>query len=173
MKSSSFDTKNKITSEKNLYETMISLIQQVGTTFVELIKRQGTYLGVVVGNGHTNDSSSAPPRITQLIPGSWAQRSDVLCTGDVIVGVNGLEADTLTREKLRQILDESDRYVWRKLMTLNVIRRKLRIFGCFLIRHKSINSFFILGYNLKLTINFLLLHHLETGNLTCNINYEE
>ena len=131
MKSSSFDTKNKITSEKNLYETMISLIQQVGTTFVELIKRQGTYLGVIVGNGHTNDSSSAPPRITQLIPGSWAQRSDVLCTGDVIVGVNGLEADTLTREKLRQILDESDRYVWRKLMTLNVIRRNLEFLVVF------------------------------------------
>ena len=126
----------------------------------------------MVGNGHTNDSSSAPPRITQLIPGSWAQRSDVLCTGDVIVGVNGLEADTLTREKLRQILDESDRYVWRKLMNLNIIRR-LSIFGCFLKRHNSINSFFILGYNLKSTINFLLLHHLETGNLTCNINYEE
>ena len=78
---------------------------------MELIKRQGTYLGVVVGSGRTNDDSTAPPRITQLIPGSWAQRSDVLCTGDVIVGVNGLEADSLSREKLRQILDESDRYL--------------------------------------------------------------
>ena len=44
-----------------------------------------------------------------MIPGSWAQRSDVLCVGDIIVGVNGMEAEALTKEKLRQILDESDR----------------------------------------------------------------
>ena len=82
----------------------------MGTTFVELIKRQGTYLGVMVGGSNTNDDEdSSAPRITQLIPGSWAQRSDVLCVGDVIVGVNGIDADSLSREKLRQILDESDR----------------------------------------------------------------
>ena len=81
---------------------------QVGTTFVELIKRQGTYLGVVVGTNNSNDETYVP-RITQLIPGSWAQRSDVLCVGDIIVGVNGMEAESLTQEKLRQILDESDR----------------------------------------------------------------
>ena len=82
----------------------------MGTTFVELIKRQGTYLGVMVGGSNTtDDEDSSAPRITQLIPGSWAQRSDVLCVGDVIVGVNGIDADSLSREKLRQILDESDR----------------------------------------------------------------
>ena len=82
----------------------------MGTTFVELIKRQGTYLGVMVGGSNAkNDEDSSAPRITQLIPGSWAQRSDVLCVGDVIVGVNGIDADSLGREKLRQILDESDR----------------------------------------------------------------
>ena len=125
MKSSSFDTRHIISIFRgSWYKKVQSLIQQVGTTFVELIKRQGTYLGVVVGHGHSNDSSSAPPRITQLIPGSWAQRSDVLCTGDVIVGVNGLEADTLTREKLRQILDESDRYVW---IGSNVYRKIYKI----------------------------------------------
>ena len=80
---------------------------QVGTTFVELIKRQGTYLGVVVGTNDSNEETYVP-RITQLIPGSWAKRSDVLCVGDIIVGVNGMEAESLTREKLRQILDESD-----------------------------------------------------------------
>ena len=86
----------------------------MGTTFVELIKRQGTYLGVMVGGSITNnDEDSSAPRITQLIPGSWAQRSDVLCVGDVIVGVNGIDADSLSREKLRQILDESDRLLYR------------------------------------------------------------
>ena len=44
-----------------------------------------------------------------MIPGSWAQRSDVLCVGDRIVGVNGTAAESLSRDRLRQILDESDR----------------------------------------------------------------
>ena len=86
----------------------MNLCSQVGTTFVELIKRQGTYLGVVVADNNTNEESGAP-RITRLIPGSWAQRSDVLCVGDMIVGVNGMEAESLGRDRLRQILDESDR----------------------------------------------------------------
>ena len=86
----------------------MNLCSQVGTTFVELIKRQGTYLGVVVADNKTNEESCAP-RITGLIPGSWAQRSDVLCVGDMIVGVNGMEAESLGRDRLRQILDESDR----------------------------------------------------------------
>ena len=88
---------------------MLNLSSKVGTTFVELIKRQGTYLGVVIGGGGGDDDKSTPPRITQLIPGSWAQRSDVLCIGDVIVGVNGIIADSMTQEQLRQTLDESDR----------------------------------------------------------------
>ncbi len=59
----------------------------MGTTFVELIKRPGTYLGVVV--------SEKEPRIAQLVPGSWAQRSDVLCVGDKICSVNGKSNFTL------------------------------------------------------------------------------
>ncbi len=44
-----------------------------------------------------------------LVPGSWAQRSDVLCVGDVIVSVNGIDASALTQSGLVQTLDESDR----------------------------------------------------------------
>ena len=96
----------------------------MGTTFVELIKRQGTYLGVMVGGSNTNnDEDSSAPRITQLIPGSWAQRSDVLCVGDVIVGVNGIDADSLSRDKLRQILDESDRLLYRLHCTTYLISK--------------------------------------------------
>lgn len=74
---------------------------EMGTTFVELIKRPGTYLGVVVNERDT--------RIAQLVPGSWAQRSDVLCVGDKIVSVNGLAADSLSHEMLARTLDDSDR----------------------------------------------------------------
>jgi len=77
---------------------------EVGTTFVELIKRQGTHLGV-----HVSLNEDKPPKIQELVQGSWAQRSDVLCVGDVIVGVNGVPAADVTRKKLKQILDDSDR----------------------------------------------------------------
>ena len=75
--------------------------QEMGTTFVELIKRPGTYLGVVV--------SDREPKIAQLVPGSWAQRSDVLCVGDRIISVNGLAAESLKHDMLIRTLDESDR----------------------------------------------------------------
>ena len=75
--------------------------QEMGTTFVELIKRPGTYLGVVV--------SDREPKIAQLVPGSWAQRSDVLCVGDRIISVNGLAAESLSHEMLARTLDDSDR----------------------------------------------------------------
>ena len=74
---------------------------ETGTTFVELIKRPGTYLGVVV--------SDREPKIAQLVPGSWAQRSDVLCVGDRIMSVNGMAAESLSQAMLARNMDESDR----------------------------------------------------------------
>ena len=74
---------------------------ETGTTFVELIKRPGTYLGVVV--------SDREPKIAQLVPGSWAQRSDVLCVGDRIMSVNGMAAESLSQAMLSRNMDESDR----------------------------------------------------------------
>lgn len=73
----------------------------MGTTFVELIKRPGTYLGVVVNEREA--------KIAQLVPGSWAQRSDVLCVGDRIVSVNGIAAESLSHDMLARTLDDSDR----------------------------------------------------------------
>ena len=49
------------------------------------------------------------PKIAQLVPGSWAQRSDVLCVGDRIMSVNGMAADSLSHSMLARNLDESDR----------------------------------------------------------------
>ena len=65
-------------------------------------KLKGSHLGVVV----TEESAGGrggPPKIQDLIPGSWAQRSDVLCVGDVIVGVNGVQASSVSRQRLRQV----------------------------------------------------------------------
>ena len=42
-----------------------------GTTFVELIKRSGSHLGVIVTGGK---DTGLKPRVADLVPGSWAQR---------------------------------------------------------------------------------------------------
>ena len=76
-------------------------MHEMGTTFVELIKRPGTYLGVVVYDREA--------KIAQLVPGSWAQRSDVLCVGDRIISVNGMAAESLSHDMLARTLDDSDR----------------------------------------------------------------
>ncbi|CAB4068881.1 GRIP [Lepeophtheirus salmonis] len=81
-------------------------LQSSGLTFVELIKRPGTHLGVIVSGGI---DTGLTPKIVDLIPGSWAQRSDVLCIGDVIVSVNGISTETMTQKDLVKTLDVSDR----------------------------------------------------------------
>ncbi len=78
-----------------------------GTTFVELIKRPGTKLGVSV-SGSLSETGSAP-EICGLTVGSWAQRSDVLCLGDQVVGVNGADATNMTEAQLALALDGADR----------------------------------------------------------------
>ena len=65
-----------------------------GTTFVELIKRPGTHLGVIVTGGR---DTGLKPRIADLVPGSWAQRSDVLCVGDWLLGLNGSDCSLMTQ----------------------------------------------------------------------------
>ena len=53
--------------------------------------------------------SDREPKIAQLVPGSWAQRSDVLCVGDRIMSVNGMAAESLSQAMLARNMDESDR----------------------------------------------------------------
>ena len=72
---------------------------QTGTTFVELIKRSGSHLGVVVTGG---SDTGLRPRVADLVAGSWAQRSNVLCVGDLLVGLNGAECG---RGALTQVTD--------------------------------------------------------------------
>ena len=78
-----------------------------GTTFVELIKRKGTKLGVIVSGSVVDHGLE--PRIAELSAGSWAQRSDVLCVGDIVVSINGVSTATMTQKMLSQTFDKSDR----------------------------------------------------------------
>ena len=69
--------------------------------------RPGTKLGVTVSG--SLPETGLEPRVSGLHPGSWAQRSDVLCAGDVVVGVNGADASVMTQAQLEQALDGADR----------------------------------------------------------------
>ena len=77
-----------------------------GTTFVELIKRPGTHLGVIVTGGR---DTGLKPRIADLVLGSWAQRSDVLCVGDWILGLNGSDCTNMTQHEIVHKLDTADK----------------------------------------------------------------
>jgi hypothetical protein len=77
-----------------------------GTTFVELIKRSGSHLGVIVTGGK---DTGLRPRVADLVPGSWAQRSDVLCVGDLLLGLNGTDCSGLTQHQIVQALDTADK----------------------------------------------------------------
>ena len=77
-----------------------------GTTFVELIKRPGTHLGVIVTGGR---DTGLKPRIADLVAGSWAQRSDVLCVGDLLLGLNGADCGLMTQHEIVHKLDTADK----------------------------------------------------------------
>ena len=74
---------------------------------MELIKRHGTRLGITVSGSLVDHG--VEPRISELSAGSWAQRSDVLCVGDVVVSINGVSTATMTQMDLNRTLDQSDR----------------------------------------------------------------
>lgn len=99
-----------------------------GTTFVELIKRQGTRLGVKVQGSlvdkgkraafaaqtikkrsvsshkwFVNVNAGLEPRIAELVDGSWAQRSDVLCVGDSVISINGASTAAMTQGDIVQV----------------------------------------------------------------------
>ena len=49
------------------------------------------------------------PDTAELVPGTWAQRCDVLRAGDVVVGINGVSTATMTQRDIAQLLERSDR----------------------------------------------------------------
>ena len=71
-----------------------------GTTFVELIKRHGTHLGVIVTGGQ---DTGLRPRIADLVAGSWAHRSNVLAVGDHLLQLNGKDCGGLTQSIIVQV----------------------------------------------------------------------
>jgi hypothetical protein len=100
-----------LAEDEPIYEDFLSpstrSLESYGVTFVELIKRRGTKLGVSVAGSLVD--CGAEPRISALQTGSWAQRSDVLCVGDVVVSVNGSHTASMTQADITAALEKTDR----------------------------------------------------------------
>uniref|UniRef100_A0A8C5QR94 Glutamate receptor interacting protein 2 n=1 Tax=Leptobrachium leishanense TaxID=445787 RepID=A0A8C5QR94_9ANUR len=72
-----------------------------GITIVELIKKEGSTLGLTISGGTDKDGK---PRVSNLRPGGLAARSDQLNIGDYIKSVNGINLTRLRHEEIISLL---------------------------------------------------------------------
>ncbi|XP_029457243.1 LOW QUALITY PROTEIN: glutamate receptor-interacting protein 2 [Rhinatrema bivittatum] len=86
--------------------TMVSRRQSIpeefrGVTLVELIKKEGSTLGLTISGGTDKDGK---PRVSNLRPGGLASRSDQLNVGDYIKSVNGINLTKLRHDEIISLL---------------------------------------------------------------------
>uniref|UniRef100_A0A667Y233 Glutamate receptor interacting protein 2 n=1 Tax=Myripristis murdjan TaxID=586833 RepID=A0A667Y233_9TELE len=72
-----------------------------GVTMVELVKKEGSTLGLTISGGTDKDGK---PRVSNLRPGGLAARSDQLNVGDYIKSVNGINLTKLRHEEIISLL---------------------------------------------------------------------
>ncbi|XP_004692269.1 PREDICTED: glutamate receptor-interacting protein 2 [Condylura cristata] len=72
-----------------------------GVTMVELIKREGSTLGLTISGG---TDKHGKPRVSNLRPGGLAARSDLLNVGDYIRSVNGIHLTQLRHDEIITLL---------------------------------------------------------------------
>ncbi|XP_032809922.2 glutamate receptor-interacting protein 1-like isoform X1 [Petromyzon marinus] len=72
-----------------------------GTVTVELVKKEGSSLGLTVSGGADKDSK---PRVSSLRAGGVAAKSDQLCVGDYLHSVNGIHVSRLRHEEIVSLL---------------------------------------------------------------------
>ncbi|GFQ86655.1 glutamate receptor-interacting protein 2 [Trichonephila clavata] len=75
--------------------------ERKATLCVELEKKDGMTLGLIISGGIDKNSR---PRISNLRPGSIADRCDALAIGDYIVSVNGIRTCKLKHEEIVNLL---------------------------------------------------------------------
>ncbi|XP_052419408.1 glutamate receptor-interacting protein 2 isoform X2 [Carassius gibelio] len=75
--------------------------EQRGVTTVELIKKEGSSLGLTISGGCDKDGK---PRVSNLRPGGLAIRSDQLNVGDYIKSVNGINLSKLRHDEIISML---------------------------------------------------------------------
>ncbi|XP_058534916.1 glutamate receptor-interacting protein 2 isoform X2 [Ochotona princeps] len=72
-----------------------------GVTVVELLKKEGSTLGLTISGGTDKDGK---PRVSNLRPGGLAARSDLLNVGDYIRSVNGIRLARLRHDEIITLL---------------------------------------------------------------------
>uniref|UniRef100_A0A3Q3RCN9 PDZ domain-containing protein n=1 Tax=Monopterus albus TaxID=43700 RepID=A0A3Q3RCN9_MONAL len=72
-----------------------------GVTTVELMKREGSSLGLTISGGSDKDGK---PKVSNLRPGGLAARSDQLNVGDYIKSVNGINLSKLRHDEIISLL---------------------------------------------------------------------
>ncbi|XP_040927360.1 glutamate receptor-interacting protein 2-like isoform X3 [Betta splendens] len=72
-----------------------------GVTTVDLMKREGSSLGLTISGGSDKDGR---PRVSNLRPGGLAARSDQLNVGDYIKSVNGINLSKLRHDEIISLL---------------------------------------------------------------------
>uniref|UniRef100_A0A8C1C0X2 Glutamate receptor interacting protein 2a n=1 Tax=Cyprinus carpio carpio TaxID=630221 RepID=A0A8C1C0X2_CYPCA len=83
------------------YTSTLGTDEQRGVTTVELIKKEGTSLGLTISGGCDKDGK---PRVSNLRPGGLAIRSDQLNVGDYIKSVNGINLSKLRHDEIISML---------------------------------------------------------------------
>ncbi|XP_063072189.1 glutamate receptor-interacting protein 2 isoform X2 [Engraulis encrasicolus] len=91
----SVGTDNSLTSHRQ------SIPELRGVTLVELLKKEGSTLGLTISGGTDKDGK---PRVSNLRPGGLAARSDQLNVGDYIKSVNGINLTKLRHEEIISLL---------------------------------------------------------------------
>ncbi|XP_076864539.1 glutamate receptor-interacting protein 2 isoform X3 [Brachyhypopomus gauderio] len=86
---------NSLTSRRQ------SIPELRGVTLVELIKKEGSTLGLTISGGTDKDGK---PRVSNLRPGGLAARSDQLNMGDYIKSVNGINLTKLRHDEIISLL---------------------------------------------------------------------
>uniref|UniRef100_A0A8C0ZJE7 Glutamate receptor interacting protein 2 n=1 Tax=Cyanistes caeruleus TaxID=156563 RepID=A0A8C0ZJE7_CYACU len=92
--------------ERNVTSTEFVFIPDLseefrGVTIVELIKKEGSTLGLTISGGTDKDGK---PRVSNLRPGGLAARSDQLNVGDYIKSVNGINLTKLRHDEIISLL---------------------------------------------------------------------
>ncbi|XP_045390687.1 glutamate receptor-interacting protein 2 [Lemur catta] len=79
-----------------------------GVTVVELLKKEGSSLGLTISGGTDKDGR---PRVSNLRPGGLAARSDLLNVGDYIRAVNGIHLTRLRHDEIITLLKNVGKHV--------------------------------------------------------------
>uniref|UniRef100_A0A8C6ZBP6 Glutamate receptor interacting protein 1 n=1 Tax=Nothoprocta perdicaria TaxID=30464 RepID=A0A8C6ZBP6_NOTPE len=88
-------------SNANNANNFLSTEEFKGSTIVELMKKEGTTLGLTVSGGIDKDGK---PRVSNLRQGGIAARSDQLDVGDYIKSVNGINLTKFRHDEIISLL---------------------------------------------------------------------